>query len=89
MAPMPARLADKVSGLAAGGSGRGGTKTAINSIKAMQAEAGISAVEQPVEGIDAMARVSREVDIPVFVDEGCWTPEDTIEIVQVETGKGI
>ena len=61
------------------------TKTAINSIKAMQAEAGISAVEQPVEGIDAMARVSREVSIPVFVDEGCWTPEDTIEIVKRES----
>jgi muconate cycloisomerase len=58
------------------------TKTAINSIKAMQAEAGIAAVEQPVEGVDAMARVSREVDIPVIVDEGCWTPEDTIEIVK-------
>jgi len=58
------------------------TKTAINSIKAMRAEAGISAVEQPVEGVDAMARVSREVDIPVIVDEGCWTPEDAIEIVK-------
>ena len=58
------------------------TKTAINSIKAMQAEAGIAAVEQPVEGVDAMARVCREVDIPVIVDEGCWTPEDAIEIVK-------
>ncbi len=58
------------------------TRTAINSVKAMHAEAGIVAVEQPVEGIDAMARVSREVDIPVIVDEGCWTPQDTIEIVK-------
>ena len=58
------------------------TKTAINSVKAMHAEAAIAAVEQPVEGIDAMARVSREVDIPVIVDEGCWTPQDTIEIVK-------
>ena len=58
------------------------TRTAINSVKAMHAEAAIAAVEQPVEGIDAMARVSREVDIPVIVDEGCWTPQDTIEIVK-------
>ena len=58
------------------------TKTAINSVKAMHAEAAIAAVEQPVEGIAAMARVSREVDIPVIVDEGCWTPQDTIEIVK-------
>jgi muconate cycloisomerase len=57
-------------------------KTATNSIKAMHGEAGISAVEQPVEGIDAMAAVCRAVDIPVIVDEGCWTPQDAIEIVK-------
>ena len=57
-------------------------KTATNSIKAMQAEAGISAVEQPVEGVDAMAAVCRAVEIPVIVDEGCWTPQDAIEIVK-------
>ena len=57
-------------------------KTATNSIKAMHGEAGISAVEQPVEGLDAMAAVCRAVDIPVIVDEGCWTPQDAIEIVK-------
>ncbi len=57
-------------------------KTAVNSIKAMQQEAGIMAVEQPVEGIEAMAAVCRAVDIPVIVDEGCWTPQDAIEIVK-------
>jgi muconate cycloisomerase len=57
-------------------------KTATNSIKAMHGEADISAVEQPVEGIDAMAAVCRAVDIPVIVDEGCWTPQDAIEIVK-------
>ena len=57
-------------------------KTATNSIKAMQAEADIAAVEQPVEGVDAMAAVCRGVEIPVIVDEGCWTPQDAIEIVK-------
>jgi muconate cycloisomerase len=57
-------------------------KTAINSIKAMQAEAGIIACEQPVEGVDLMARVAQAVDIPIVVDEGCWTPQDAIEIVK-------
>ena len=57
-------------------------KTATNSIKAMHGEADISAVEQPVEGIDAMAAVCRAVEIPVIVDEGCWTPQDAIEIVK-------
>jgi len=57
-------------------------KTAVNSIKAMRQEAGIMAVEQPVEGIDAMAAVCQRVDVPVIVDEGCWSPQDAIEIVK-------
>ncbi|MDX1513093.1 MAG: enolase C-terminal domain-like protein [Gammaproteobacteria bacterium] len=61
------------------------TKTAINSIKAMHGEAGIDAVEQPVEGFEAMARVTRSVDVPVIVDEGCWTPQDAIEVVRRES----
>ena len=65
------------------------TKTAINSIKAMQAEAGIIAVEQPVEGFEAMAHVSREVDSPVIVDEGCWTPADAIEVVKRSSADAI
>ncbi len=62
--------------------GYGSVKTATRSIKAMQAEADISAVEQPVEGVDAMAAVCRAVEIPVIVDEGCWTPQDAIEVVK-------
>lgn len=58
------------------------SKTAINSIKAMQGEAGIVAVEQPVEGCDAMAQVSQAVEVPVIVDEGCWTPQDAMEIAK-------
>ncbi|NMG41466.1 mandelate racemase [Chelativorans sp. ZYF759] len=58
------------------------TKTAINSIRAMAGEAGISAVEQPVEGIDMMAQITKSVDVPVIVDEGCWSPFDALEIVR-------
>lgn len=57
-------------------------KTAIAAIAAMQAEANICAVEQPVEGVDAMARVSAGVGVPVIADEGCWTPQDAVEIVK-------
>lgn len=57
-------------------------KTAINSIRAMQSTADIYAVEQPVEGIELMAEVKRALDIPVIVDEGCWTPQDAVEIVR-------
>ncbi|MCI0429312.1 MAG: hypothetical protein L0210_02035, partial [Rhodospirillales bacterium] len=58
------------------------SKTAILSIQAMSEQAGISAIEQPVEGLSLMARVARAVDIPVIVDEGCWSPHDAMEIAQ-------
>lgn len=57
-------------------------KTAIRSIKAMTEEAAIFGCEQPVEGIDAMAAITAAVDVPVIVDEGCWSPQDAIEIVR-------
>jgi len=57
-------------------------KPAINVINAMQDEAGICAVEQPVEGFEAMTRVTEAVSVPVIVDEGCWSPQDAIEVVQ-------
>lgn len=57
-------------------------KPAINVINAMVEEAGICAVEQPVEGFEAMTRVTKAVDVPVIVDEGCWTPQDALEVVQ-------
>src|SRR5690606_31503717 len=42
----------------------------------------IFACEQPVEGVEAMAAVTAAVDVPIIVDEGCWTPQDAIEIVR-------
>jgi muconate cycloisomerase len=39
-------------------------------------------VEQPVEGMEAMARVAEAVRVPVMADEGCWTPQDAVEIVR-------
>jgi muconate cycloisomerase len=57
-------------------------KTAINSTRAMTVEADIWAVEQPVEGIDMMARVTAAVDVSVIVDEGCWSPFDAMEIAR-------
>ncbi len=56
-------------------------KEAIAAIEAM-AELGICMVEQPVEGMEAMARVAEAVRVPVMADEGMWTPQDAIEIVR-------
>lgn len=57
-------------------------KTAIRSIRAMRDAAAIHACEQPVEGVHAMAQIAGAVDIPIIVDEGCWSPQDAIEIVR-------
>jgi muconate cycloisomerase len=57
-------------------------KTAINSVRAMTDEAGIWAIEQPVEGIELMAQVTAAVSVPVIVDEGCWSPFDAMEIAR-------
>ncbi|MFO1281832.1 MAG: enolase C-terminal domain-like protein [Burkholderiales bacterium] len=57
-------------------------KTAIRSILAMQEAADILAIEQPVEGQHLMQRIVDSVDIPIVVDEGCWTPQDAMEIAR-------
>lgn len=57
------------------------SKAAIVSIQKMRYVAGIIAIEQPVEGLLSMAKVAKAVDIPVIVDEGCWSAQDALEIV--------
>ena len=56
-------------------------KEAIAAIESM-GDIGICMVEQPVEGMEAMARVAEAVRVPVMADEGCWTPQDALEIVR-------
>ena len=56
-------------------------KIAARTIKAMD-EYGILYMEQPVEGIDAMALVARSVDTPIMADESVWTPQDVLEIIR-------
>ena len=57
------------------------SKIAVQVIKAME-EYGIRYMEQPVEGIDAMAQVARRVATPIMADESAWTPQDVLEIVR-------
>lgn len=64
-------------------------KEAIAAIEAMAAEAGICMVEQPVEGFDAMARVTAAARVPVMVDEGCWSPQDAVEVVRRRSADAI
>ncbi|MDP7489848.1 MAG: enolase C-terminal domain-like protein, partial [Arenicellales bacterium] len=63
-------------------------KMAINAIRAME-ELGICAVEQPVEGRRPMARVTAAVNVPVWTDEGVWSPYDAMEVVRQESADAI
>ena len=56
-------------------------KAAIRVIRAM-AEYGLRYMEQPVEGIDAMAEVAQQVDTPIMADESAWTAQDVLEIAR-------
>jgi muconate cycloisomerase len=44
--------------------------------------AGADLVEQPVEGLDAMAAVAAAVDAPIVADESCWTSADAVEVAR-------
>jgi muconate cycloisomerase len=54
---------------------------AIRVIRAME-PAGIKYVEQPVEGLGAMAEVARVLETPVMADESAWTSQDVLEIIE-------
>jgi muconate cycloisomerase len=56
-------------------------KAAVQIIRAM-AEYDLLYMEQPVEGIDQMAKVTGHVDTPIMADESAWTPQDVMEIAQ-------
>jgi muconate cycloisomerase len=56
-------------------------KIAVRTIEAME-EYAILYMEQPVEGIDAMASVAQSVETPIMADESAWTPQDVLEIIR-------
>jgi L-alanine-DL-glutamate epimerase-like enolase superfamily enzyme len=43
--------------------------------------------EQPVEGLRAMAEVSKRINVPVMADESSWTAEDVLEIVRLDAAQ--
>ncbi len=56
-------------------------KLAVQVTNAM-AEYNLLYMEQPVEGIDRMAEVTRRVNTPVMADESAWSARDVLEIAQ-------
>jgi muconate cycloisomerase len=57
-------------------------KTAIQTIRRMEPYR-VLFVEQPVEGLEAMARVAKAVDTPIMADESAWTAVDVLEIARL------
>jgi muconate cycloisomerase len=55
-------------------------KYAVRLLRQMERE-NIRYAEQPVEGIERMAQVTRSVDVPIMADESAWTPHDVLDIV--------
>jgi muconate cycloisomerase len=54
-------------------------KLAIQTLRRIE-EYRIRYAEQPVEGLEAMARVAHAVGIPIMADESAWTARDILEI---------
>jgi len=49
-----------------------------------QEEYGILLCEQPVAGAVGLARVARRIESPVMADESAWTPQDILELHQLD-----
>lgn len=61
---------------------------AIRHIKKIE-EYDVLFVEQPVAGLEAMARVARGVNIPLMADESAWTPQDILRILEKQAAEVI
>jgi L-alanine-DL-glutamate epimerase-like enolase superfamily enzyme len=56
-------------------------KQAVRTIDAM-AEHDVWFVEQPVEGLEGMARVAQATDMPIMADESAWSPRDVLRLIE-------
>lgn len=56
-------------------------KDALKAIRRME-KYDIWFMEQPVEGIDDMAKVAAATDVPIMADESCWSYFDAMQLIQ-------
>jgi muconate cycloisomerase len=61
-------------------------RDAVRAIAAME-KYDLVYAEQPVEGLRAMAEVSKRINVPVMADESAWTAEDVLEIVRLDAAQ--
>lgn len=53
---------------------------AIQTVRRMQ-DCNLLYVEQPVMGIERIARVAQAIDVPVMADESAWNAHDVVQII--------
>jgi muconate cycloisomerase len=56
-------------------------KSALQTIRAMQ-DSNLLLVEQPVMGLENMARVAQNTDVPIMADESAWDIHDVRRIIE-------
>ena len=56
-------------------------KTAVQQIRRLERYA-LQLVEQPLQGLDEMAEVTRAVDTWIMADESAWSPRDVLKIAE-------
>jgi L-alanine-DL-glutamate epimerase-like enolase superfamily enzyme len=61
---------------------------AIDAVNAIAAH-GLDVVEQPVEGLGAMAAVRAATDVAIMADESCWNSADAVELVKAEAADAV
>ena len=61
-------------------------KEALQVTRVMQGE-NIWYMEQPCEGLENMARVAQNTDVPVMADESAWTAYDVLRIIQFQAAE--
>jgi muconate cycloisomerase len=63
-------------------------KDALQVTRRMQ-EHDIWFMEQPVEGLENMARVAQATDVPIMADESAWNAHDVLRIIQLQAAEMI
>jgi L-alanine-DL-glutamate epimerase-like enolase superfamily enzyme len=63
-------------------------RDAVEAVKAL-ADAGVDLVEQPIEGLERLASVRRDVETPIIADESVWSPADAQQLIREHAADAI
>jgi L-alanine-DL-glutamate epimerase-like enolase superfamily enzyme len=63
-------------------------KEALAVIRALE-DCNVLLVEQPVEGLENMARIAQATHVPIMADESAWTARDVLRLARLEAAEMI